>query len=232
MNDFILRSLSYIDDRWILEALNENESIQLRLLFQKNRRKQYFYSALCAACVVCILSVSLIWSLRQKNNQKQPLQIAEETSETSEAEAIGAEFQAESSSEIKSSAEVMPPSECNSSEKTKSEPLIYIDRNFNSITYGYADNTLVLTDSAQKERLCSAIEAIALRPASDEELSDYLGLIGSYLLEFDNGISCALTTQYFYYSNAAQPNESRLYCLTNPNDFSVIYNLLEELSNL
>lgn len=51
-----------------------------------------------------------------------------------------------------------------------------------------------------KDRLCSAIEALSLQEASDEDLANYESLTGSYLIEFDNGIICAFTSQYFYYS--------------------------------
>ena len=37
----------------------------------------------------------------------------------------------------------------------------------------------------------SAIEALSLQEASDEDLANYESLTGSYLIEFDNGIICA-----------------------------------------
>lgn len=70
-----------------------------------------------------------------------------------------------------------------------------------------------------KDRLCSAIEALSLQEASDEDLANYESLTGSYLIEFDNGIICAFTSQYFYYSNGAQTEAPKLYRLLNSDDF-------------
>ena len=61
-----------------------------------------------------------------------------------------------------------------------------------------------------KDRLCSAIEALSLQEASDEDLANYESLTGSYLIEFDNGIICASTSQYFYYSNGAQTGSAKI----------------------
>lgn len=106
---------------------------------------------------------------------------------------------------------------------------IYINRDFTSITYGYAGNTFSISDSAMKDRLCSAIEALSLQEASDEDLANYESLTGSYLIEFDNGIICAFTSQYFYYSNGAQTEAPKLYRLLNSDDFDTIRRLVEEL---
>jgi hypothetical protein len=106
---------------------------------------------------------------------------------------------------------------------------IYINRDFTSITYGYAGNIFSISDSAMKDRLCSAIEALSLQEASDEDLANYESLTGSYLIEFDNGIICAFTSQYFYYSNGAQTEAPKLYRLLNSDDFDTIRRLVEEL---
>ena len=50
------------------------------------------------------------------------------------------------------------------------------------------------------------------------------------LLEFDNGIICAFTSQYFYYSNGAQTEAPKLYRLLNSDDFDTIRRLVEELT--
>lgn len=52
----------------------------------------------------------------------------------------------------------------------------------------------------------------------------------SYLIEFDNGIICAFTSQYFYYSNGAQTEAPKLYRLLNSDDFDTIRRLVEELT--
>lgn len=209
MNDLIMRALSYVDDRWITEAMSDQETLKMKRFFQKERQKQYLCTGMCIAAAACILSISLMWSMIHKNRNNHPLQ------------STLMETQSESESTSESTTE-------RHSETTASQ--ISINRNFTSIIYGYAGNTLSLNDPAQKDRLCSAIEALSLEDASDEDLANYESIVGSYLIEFDNGIACAFTSQYFYYSNSTQPEMSRLYRLSNSDDFDTIRSLVEELA--
>ena len=217
MNDLIMRALSYVDDRWIAEAMSDQEILKMKRFFQKERKKQYLCTGTCIAAAACILSISLMWSMIQKNRNNHPLQptLMETQSE------FESKFESESEFESESIAEMH-------SEATSNQ--LSINRDFTSITYGYAGNTLSISDSAQKDRLCSAIETLSLQEASDEDLANYKSLIGSYLIEFDNGIACAFTSQYFYYSNSAHPEMSKLYRLSNSDDFDTIRSLVEELA--
>ena len=211
MNDLIMRALSYVDDRLITEAMSDQETLKMKRFFQKERQKQYLCAGMCIAAAACILSISLMWSMIQKSRNNHPLHptLMETQSE------FESKFESESIAKMHS-------------EATANQ--ISINRDFTSITYGYAGNTLSLNDSAQKDRLCSAIEALSLEDASDEDLANYESLVGSYLIVFDNGIACAFTSQYFYYSNSAQPEISKLYRLSNSDDFDTIRNLVEELA--
>lgn len=217
MNDLIMRALSYVDDRLITEAMSDQETLKMKRFFQKERQKQYLCAGMCIAAAACILSISLMWSMIQKSRNNHPLHptLMETQSEFESKFESESEFESESTTEIHS-------------EATANQ--ISINRDFTSITYGYASNTLSLNDSSQKDRLCSAIEALSLQEASDEDLANYKSLIGSYLIVFDNGIACAFTSQYFYYSNSAQPEISKLYRLSNSDDFDTIRNLVEELA--
>ena len=213
MNDLIMRALSYVDDRLITEAMSDQETLKMKRFFQKERQKQYLCAGMCIAAAACILSISLMWSMIQKNRTNHPLQPTLMETQS--------EFESESEFESKAIAEMH-------SEATSNQ--ISINRDFTSITYGYAGNTLSLNDSARKDRLCSAIEALSLEDASDEDLANYESVVGSYLIEFDNGIACAFTSQYFYYSNSTQPEISKLYRLSNSDDFDMIRSLVEELA--
>lgn len=238
MNDLIMRALSYVDDRWIAEAMSDQETLKMKRFFQKERQKQYFCTGMCIAAAACILSISLMWSMIQKNRNNHPLQSTLLETQSDSEPSIETQSKSDSDSEFESkfkSEESKLESEFESESTTEihSEATanqISINRDFTSITYGYAGNTLSLNDSAQKDRLCSAIEALSLEDTSDEDLANYENLVGSYLIEFDNGIACAFTSQYFYYSNSAQPETSKLYRLSNSDDFDTIRNLVEELA--
>ena len=39
MNELIMRALSYVDDRWITEAMSDYETVKMKHFFQKERRK-------------------------------------------------------------------------------------------------------------------------------------------------------------------------------------------------
>ena len=41
MNELIMRALSYVDDRWITEAMSDYETVKMKHFFQKERRKKY-----------------------------------------------------------------------------------------------------------------------------------------------------------------------------------------------
>ena len=205
MNELIMRALSYVDDRWITEAMSDYETVKMKHFFQKERRKKYLCTAVCIAAAAFILSISLIWSIVHKNMNNHldnhPLR------------PTLVETQSESESLLETKFE--PESEITTemhSETTAHQ--IYINRDFTSITYGYAGNTF---------------EALSLQEASDEDLANYESLTGSYLIEFDNGIICAFTSQYFYYSNGAQTEAPKLYRLLNSDDFDTIRRLVEEL---
>ena len=217
MNELIMRALSYVDDRWITEAMSDYETVKMKHFFQKERRKKYLCTAVCIAAAAFILSISLIWSIVHKNMNNHldnhPLR------------PTLVETQSESESLLETKFE--PESEITTemhSETTAHQ--ISINRDFTSITYGYAGNTFSISDSAMKDRLCSAIEALSLQEASDEDLANYESLTGSYLIEFDNGIICAFTSQYFYYSNGAQTEAPKLYRLLNSDDFDTIRRLV------
>ena len=53
MNELIMRALSYVDDRWITEAMSDYETVKMKHFFQKERRKKY----LCMYCRCCLYSV-------------------------------------------------------------------------------------------------------------------------------------------------------------------------------
>ena len=216
MNELIMRALSYVDDRWITEAMSDYETVKMKHFFQKERRKKYLCTAVCIAAAAFILSISLIWSIVHKNMNNHldnhPLR------------PTLVETQSESESLLETESEITTEMH---SETTAHQ--IYINRDFTSITYGYAGNIFSISDSAMKDRLCSAIEALSLQEASDEDLANYESLTGSYLIEFDNGIICAFTSQYFYYSNGAQTEAPKLYRLLNSDDFDTIRRLVEEL---
>ena len=67
MNELIMRALSYVDDRWITEAMSDYETVKMKHFFQKERRKKYLCTAVCIAAAAFILSISLIWSIVHKN---------------------------------------------------------------------------------------------------------------------------------------------------------------------
>lgn len=56
MNELIMRALSYVDDRWITEAMSDYETVKMKHFFQKERRKKYLCTAVCIACC-CLYSV-------------------------------------------------------------------------------------------------------------------------------------------------------------------------------
>ena len=68
MNELIMRALSYVDDRWITEAMSDYETVKMKHFFQKERRKKYLCTAVCIAAAAFILSISLIWSIVHKNH--------------------------------------------------------------------------------------------------------------------------------------------------------------------
>ena len=45
MNELIMRALSYVDDRWITEAMSDYETVKMKHFFQKERRKKYLCTA-------------------------------------------------------------------------------------------------------------------------------------------------------------------------------------------
>ena len=224
VDDFILKSFSYVDDCWITEAMSSQESFQMKLFFQKERQKKFLYTSICIAAAACIVSLSLFLSIVYKNGQNQPMQPELETQFESESES---EPNSNPSTELDFSNE--PSFETAGNNFTLFSNGIQISRDFTSIIYGYSGNLLLL-DPNQKDRLCSAIESLSLTSTSDEELSNYQNLVGAYLLEFDNGITCSFTDEYFCYTNSNQPAVSTLYRLTGSDEFSTIRNLLEELS--
>ena len=67
MNELIMRALSYVDDRWITEAMSDYETVKMKHFFQKERRKKYLCTAVCIAAAAFIMSISLIWSILHKN---------------------------------------------------------------------------------------------------------------------------------------------------------------------
>ena len=67
MNELIMRALSYVDDRWITEAMSDYETVKMKHFFQKERRKKYLCTAVCIAAAAFIMSISLIWSIFHKN---------------------------------------------------------------------------------------------------------------------------------------------------------------------
>ena len=67
MNELIMCALSYVDDRWITEAMSDYETVKMKHFFQKERRKKYLCTAVCIAAAAFILSISLIWSIVHKN---------------------------------------------------------------------------------------------------------------------------------------------------------------------
>ena len=69
MNELIMRALSYVDDRWITEAMSDYETVKMKHFFQKERRKKYLCTAVCIAAAAFILSISLIWSIVQSSGQ-------------------------------------------------------------------------------------------------------------------------------------------------------------------
>ena len=221
MNELIMRALSYVDDRWITEAMSDYETVKMKHFFQKERRKKYLCTAVCIAAAAFILSISLIWSIVHKNMNNHldnhPLRPTLVETQSESESLLETKFEPES--------EIITEMH---SETTAHQ--IYINRDFTSITYGYAGNTFSISDSAMKDRLCSAIEALSLQEASDEDLANYESLTGSYLIEFDNDIICAFTSQYFYYSNGAQTEAPKLYRLLNSDDFDTIRRLVEELT--
>ena len=172
MNELIMRALSYVDDRWITEAMSDYETVKMKHFFQKERRKKYLCTAVCIAAAAFILSISLIWSIVHKNMNNHldnhPLcpTLVETQSESESLLETKSELESEITTEMHS-------------ETTAHQ--IYINRDFTSITYGYAGNTFSISDSAMKDRLCSAIEALSLQEASDEDLANYESLTGSYL---------------------------------------------------
>lgn len=74
MNDLIMRALSYVDDRWITEAMSDQETLKMKRFFQKERKKQFLCTGICIATAACILSISLMWSMIHKNRNNHPLQ--------------------------------------------------------------------------------------------------------------------------------------------------------------
>ena len=39
MNELIMRALSYVDDRWITEAMSDYETVKMKHFFKKNAEK-------------------------------------------------------------------------------------------------------------------------------------------------------------------------------------------------
>ena len=76
-----------------------------------------------------------------------------------------------------------------------------------------------------KDRLCSAIEALSLQEASDEDLANYESLTGSYLIEFDNGIILPLHHSTFIIQTVHKLKRQKLYRLLNSDDFDTIRRL-------
>lgn len=66
MNELIMRALSYVDDRWITEAMSDYETVKMKHFFKKNAEK-YLCTAVCIAAAAFIMSISLIWSILHKN---------------------------------------------------------------------------------------------------------------------------------------------------------------------
>ena len=54
MNELIMRALSYVDDRWITEAMSDYETVKMKHFFQKERRKKYLCTAVCIAAAAFI----------------------------------------------------------------------------------------------------------------------------------------------------------------------------------
>ena len=150
MNELIMRALSYVDDRWITEAMSDYETVKMKHFFQKERRKKYLCTAVCIAAAAFILSISLIWSIVHKNMNNHldnhPLRPTLVETQSESESLLETKFEPES--------EIITEMH---SETTAHQ--IYINRDFTSITYGYAGNTFSISDSAMKDRLCSAIEA-------------------------------------------------------------------------
>lgn len=62
MNELIMRALSYVDDRWITEAMSDYETVKMKHFFQKERRKKYLCTAVCiAAAAILFCPFLLFW---------------------------------------------------------------------------------------------------------------------------------------------------------------------------
>ena len=70
MNELIMRALSYVDDRWITEAMSDYETVKMKHFFKKNAEKNYLCTAVCIAAAAFILSISLIWSIVHKKYEQ------------------------------------------------------------------------------------------------------------------------------------------------------------------
>ena len=166
MNELIMRALSYVDDRWITEAMSDYETVKMKQFFsKKNAGKKYLCTAVCIAAAAFILSISLIWSIVHEKYEQS-------SGQSSFTPYIGGNTNSESESCWKQSLSQSQKLLLRLHSETTAHQ-IYINRDFTSITYGYAGNTFSISDSAMKDRLCSAIEALSLQEASDEDLANY-----------------------------------------------------------
>ena len=69
MNELIMRALSYVDDRWITEAMSDYETVKMKHFFAKmNAEKNYLCTAsMYCRCCLLFCTISLIWSIVHKN---------------------------------------------------------------------------------------------------------------------------------------------------------------------
>ena len=63
MNELIMRALSYVDDRWITEAMSDYETVKMNI-FSKERRKKYllYCSMYCRCCLYSVHFSYLVYS--------------------------------------------------------------------------------------------------------------------------------------------------------------------------
>lgn len=64
MNELIMRALSYVDDRWITEAMSDYETVKMKHFFQKRTQKKIslYCRMYCRCCLYSVHFSYLVYS--------------------------------------------------------------------------------------------------------------------------------------------------------------------------
>ena len=64
MNELIMRALSYVDDRWITEAMSDYETVKMKHFFSKRTQKKIslYCRMYCRCCLYSVHFSYLVYS--------------------------------------------------------------------------------------------------------------------------------------------------------------------------